>query len=245
MGFDIHQLDRVPPDSEGREKAFEAFQKALVERFEESPEGQERMQADPRMGDWVASTDLLWRNYFQYEGYSVPQMTAYSVQTIVTDLFPRKISLQSPGDADETIPALIAFWRYLKREFKLPEADAILGFLREVEPDFPGMMSDPSNFGMAKGFFTMGRAAGFDMTTQDGLNAFMLAFNSGLIAQHSAPKTGQRARPSRPRASTPRLSKQTASTSGSIRVDPAAKKLSEKMRRKQQEQAKKRNRKGK
>jgi hypothetical protein len=102
---------------------------------------------------------------------------------------------------------------------------------------------------MAKSFFAMGHAAGFDMTTQDGMNAFMLAFNSGLAAQQSAPHMGQPARQQRPRAATTRAttqrpSKRTASVASTNRVDPASLKV-EKMRRKQQEQAEKRNRKRK
>ena len=31
MDFDIHQLDRMAPDSEGTEAAFEVFQQALTE----------------------------------------------------------------------------------------------------------------------------------------------------------------------------------------------------------------------
>ena len=82
------------------------------------------------------------------------------MRTVVTDLFPRKISLLSPEQANDVIPELLAFWNYLKREFHLPQADAILEFLREVEPDFPGMMNDPANFGMAKSFLRWARPPG-------------------------------------------------------------------------------------
>lgn len=44
-------------------------------------------------------------------------------------------------------------------------------------------LSNPANFGMAKSFFTMGTQAGFDMTTQEGLDAFMLAYNSALLSK--------------------------------------------------------------
>ncbi len=54
MDFDIHQLDRMAPDSAGAEAAFEAFQEALLERFAQSPEGQERCKADPDVGFWAA-----------------------------------------------------------------------------------------------------------------------------------------------------------------------------------------------
>jgi len=224
MDFDLNQLDRMDPGSEETEAAFETFRKALLERFEQSPEGQERLEADPGMGFWAGQ--LMYYGY-HYEGRTVPQMTAGTVQTVVTELFPRKISLQSPEQADDTIPELVAFWRYLKREFHLQQADAVLEFLREVEPDFPGMMNDPSNFGMAKSFFTMGRAAGFDMTTQAGMNAFMMAFNSRQLARQLP------AIPSMPPSSL---------FGPARRLDPAARKA-EKKNRKRAEEARKRNRK--
>jgi uncharacterized protein YecA (UPF0149 family) len=43
-------------------------------------------------------------------------------------------------------------------------------------------MSDSSNFGMAKSFVMMGKEAGYDMTTQEGLNAFMTIYNQSLRA---------------------------------------------------------------
>ncbi len=231
MDFDIHQLDRMAPDSDGSEAAFEAFQQALLERFTQSPEGQERIKADPDMGFWAAQ--LIYYGY-QYEGKAVPRMTVGDVQTVVTELFPRKISLHSPEQADDAIPELMAFWMYLKREFHLPQTDAVLEFLREVEPDFPGMMNDPSNFGMAKSFFSMGHAAGFDMTTQEGLDAFMLAFNTRQLGRQLP------LRPSLPAFSF---------SAPPRRLDPAARKFdpaarrAQKKRRKQHEEAQKRNRK--
>jgi len=148
------------------------------------------------------------------------------VQTVVTELFPRKVSLQSPEQADDAIPELTAFWKYLKREFHLPQADAVLEFLREIEPHFPDMMNDPSNFGMAKSFFTMGQAAGFDMTTQEGLDAFMLAYNTRLLARQSPPP------PPMP-----------ASLLGPSRRLDSAERQAEKKRRKRAAEARKRNRK--
>ena len=222
MDFDIHQLDRMAPDSAGAEAAFEAFQQALLARFAQSPEGEARFQTDPDTGFWAAQ--LAYYGY-QYEGRAVPQLTVGNVRTVVTELFPRKISLLSPDQADDAIPELLAFWKYLKREFHLPQSDAVLEFLREVEPDFPGMMNDPSNFGMAKSFFAMGRDAGFDMTTQEGMNAFMLAFNSRQFARQSPP------RPHLP------ISSFSAPFGG---LDSAARKT-EKKRRQQIAEAKKRN----
>lgn len=180
MTFDIHQLDGIDSYSSQAEKALEEYQDALLEQFSNSPEGQARLQADPEMGFWAAQ--LIYYGY-SYIGVTLPQMTAGYVDEIVTELFPRKISLLSPDDADDAIPELVAFWEYLKREYKLPNANSVLKFLREIEPDFKSIMNDPSRFGMAKSFFMMGQEAGFDMTNEEELNAFMHLYNAAVLAQ--------------------------------------------------------------
>lgn len=180
MTLDIHQLDEIDSYSSQAEKALEEYQDALLEQFSNSPEGQARLQADPEMGFWAAQ--LIYYGY-SYIGVTLPQMTAGYVAEIVTELFPRKISLSSPDDADDAIPELVAFWEYLKREYKLPNANSVLKFLREIEPDFKSIMNDPSRFGMAKSFFMMGQEAGFDMTNEEELNAFMHLYNAAVLAQ--------------------------------------------------------------
>ena len=89
----------------------------------------------------------------------------------------------SPDDADDAIPELIAFWQFLKREYQFSSADAILEYLHELEPNFRDIMNDTSKFGMAKSFFMMGQKAGFDMSTQEGLNAFTLHYNANIAPQ--------------------------------------------------------------
>lgn len=184
MDFDIHQLDRVSREDDEDREAFEEFQQALMERFVESPEGQQRLQADPGMGFWVAR--LLYFGY-DYEGLSVTKMTVPDIRRIVCELFPRKISLHSAEDADDAVPELIAFWQYLQREFRLPQAATILRYLREIEPELPRIMNDPANFGMAKSFFMLGQSSGFDMTSQAGNNAFVAAYNLSRLAAMTPP----------------------------------------------------------
>jgi len=43
-------------------------------------------------------------------------------------------------------------------------------------------LADSSNFGMAKSLLSQGKDAGFDMTTQEGLNQFMLSYNASRSA---------------------------------------------------------------
>ena len=174
MAFDIRQLDKL---EEYDEEAFDKYQDALLDQFLDSLEGQARLAEDPDMGFWAAQ--FIYYGY-GYLGYTLPQTTDAIADEIVTGLFPRKISILSPDDADDTIPELIAFWQFLKREYGLRNADAVLRRLRKIAPDFKDIMNDPSRFGMAKSFFTMGQASGFDMTSEEGMGEFVQLYNTSI-----------------------------------------------------------------
>lgn len=180
MSFNIHQIDNLDFDDAEAEEALEDYQDALLEEFASSPEGQQRLASAPEIGFWVAQ--LIYYGY-TYVDVTLPQMSVRDVKEIVTELFPRKISLLSPDDLDDAIPELRDFWQYLKREYKLSQTDAILNFLSQIEPEFKNIMYDSDKFGMAKSFMTMGQAAGFDMTSESGLNAFMQHYNANLSTQ--------------------------------------------------------------
>ena len=177
MSFDIHQLDGL--DYDAAEEVFAEYADALLESFVASPEAQAHLAEFPDGGSsWVSTFLDLDHGYL---GVSLPEMTRRDVKEIVTDLMPRKISLLSPDDAADAIPELMAFWRYLKREHALDQADEILGLLEELAPDFISMMYDPSKFGMAKSVISMGQEAGFDMTNPAEIDAFMYLFNAASL----------------------------------------------------------------
>jgi hypothetical protein len=101
MTFNIYQLDEIDIDSDDGEKVLEDYQDALLEKFAESPEGQAYLQNSPEMGFWAAQ--LIYYGY-TYIGVTVPQMTVDDVEEIVTDIFPRKITLAADDDGDDAIP---------------------------------------------------------------------------------------------------------------------------------------------
>lgn len=179
MTFDIHQLNNLDSDEEETEDALAEYEDELIELFLNAPEGQEWLKVDPEPGFWI---HCLIDYGYHYIGATLPKMTQPEVEEVVTELFPRKVSTFSPDDADHTIPELIAFWEYLKREYNLRNADPILKFLRQVQPKFKAIMNNPANFGMAKSFFMQGQAAGFDMTSEEGNQAFMTAYNAALLS---------------------------------------------------------------
>lgn len=181
MAFDIYELDKL---DEFDEEAGEKYRDAVMERFLTSPEGQERAEADPELGFWAYQFMYYGYNYL---GVTLPQMSLADAREVVAELFPRKISTFSPDDADDAIPELIAFWKYLQREYNFSNARAILKFLAEIKPKFTDLMNDPANFGIAKSFFMQGQAMGFDMATEEGINNFMAAYNATLLSGEAEP----------------------------------------------------------
>jgi len=187
MSVNLYRLDSIQDYDEAIE-ALEDYVEELVEEFVESPEGKAYLEAHPEMeeyfGSWI--DQLLYFGY-AYESVTLPRMTKNNVEAIVTQLFPRKVSLLNPDEADTTIPELIAFWQFLKRAYKHPNATRILKFLEKIQPKFKGIMNDPSNFGMAKSFLSAGMAAGFDMTTEEGLRAFQEQYNQNIRESKATP----------------------------------------------------------
>jgi hypothetical protein len=110
-------------------------------------------------------------------------MTKGDVQIVMEHLLPRKITLRDREDAKDTIPELVAFWNFLKREYNLHHAGAIVTYLASIESKFADWMFDPARGGIAKNFVISGIQAGFDMTTEEGLNAFQIAYNQQLFGE--------------------------------------------------------------
>jgi hypothetical protein len=187
MDFDIHRLDAVDPTSNQAWGALGRYQEALLQRFYDSPEAEELVRTGFGIGYWAAQ---MIHFGFSYLGATIPCLTEADAKEILAELFPRKISLSAPDEADAVIPELLAFWRYLEREYRLPNAPAIMSVLRELQPQFRGLMNDPSKFGLAKSFCMAGKAAGFDMHNEEQLKKFALLYNAGLAAEDEARSAG-------------------------------------------------------
>lgn len=185
MTVNLHQLDQIQ-DYDQAIAALEGFVEELVLEFVASIEAQTYLQSHPVMEEYVGSwiDHLLYLGY-AYESVTLPQMTMKNVEVIVAQLFPRKISLLDPTEADTAITELMAFWQFLKREYKHPQAHKIIKFLKQIQPKFSRMMNDSSNFGVAKSFLMSGMAAGFDMTTEAGVKQFQQRQNQPLAPRNS------------------------------------------------------------
>ncbi|MEO0406847.1 MAG: plasmid pRiA4b ORF-3 family protein [Cyanobacteria bacterium P01_A01_bin.135] len=183
MAFDLAQLDAIADIDEAMETLEEEYIPELLEAFANSPEGQARLAAQPPeeqyLGDWAGN--LVFFGYAYLE-VTLPKMKARDVEEIVLGLFPRKVMLPDPEDAEAIVPELIAFWQFLQREFKLRHSKKILAFLEKSGDRVQQAMTNPQNFGIAKSFMSAGMEAGFDMTSQEGISAFQEQYNQQVRA---------------------------------------------------------------
>jgi len=177
MAFDIRQ--RVL-DSDGmpREKIAHQYKEQLMELFEQSPEGQ-TLQDEGIESGWAS---MMIDFGLDYLGKTPPQMSPGDLREILFDLFPRKVSAEA-DEAPDIIRELQLFWQFLQREFSLENAAACLKVLdnnavRELKEE----MRNPANFGIAKSFVMMGQERGFDMTSEEDMNAWMATYNAELAA---------------------------------------------------------------
>lgn len=183
MTFDIYALDQLK--TEDWEGELETYIDNLVELFEASPEWEAHAKKYAELGSW---TSRLVDLGFVYQEVTVPQMLDSDIETLLFRIFPRKISVLSSEDVDDTISELIAFWTFLKRTFNLSNADEILTYLNELDPEeFKAEMNNPENFGMARSFVQAGIDSGFDMSNEEGLKQFQAVYNNSLKTESPIP----------------------------------------------------------
>ena len=156
MAFDIYQIDKIDFETDDSEKILEKYTDKLLELFSKSPEGLERLEAIGEIGFW---SEQFINLCFNYLGKSLAGVRADDVRELLIDIFPRKISFDTAEEFDGTLPELMAFWQFLKREFSLPNADTVLRSMSLIAPVFKKEMMNPKKWGMAKSFFSIGRGS--------------------------------------------------------------------------------------
>jgi hypothetical protein len=181
MSFDLNE---ALFDEQGRyleEKAMR-YEKALMDQFAASPEGQAIKETGTELG-WAGP---MIHYALTYPGVTPPTMTANDLEEVLYDLFPRKV-ITEKGDGAEIIQELRAFWHFLQRVYQLPQAEQLLARLtpqaaRRLERE----LQEPANFGMAKSFVLMGKEAGFDMESPEGMQAWVEAYNATVAPTMAA-----------------------------------------------------------
>jgi hypothetical protein len=198
MSFDINEAVFDEQGTYLEEPALR-YEEALMEQFAVSPEGQAIIQAGTELG-WARA---MMHYAITYPGVTPPRMTPSELEEVVFDLFPRKV-IAERGDGAEIIQELRAFWQFLQRVYQLPQAKQMLARLtpqaaRRLERE----LQEPANFGMAKSFVLMGKEAGFDMESPEGMQAWVQAYNAivaptmAAASEDPRPATNKKSRAAR------------------------------------------------
>ncbi len=176
MAFDIYQ-PVFDQDGEYLEDTALRYREELMELFAASVEGKTLLDQGFELG-WA---DTMMDLAIGYESVTPAQMSETDLNTILLNLIPRKVSA-TPDQAREVIRELQLFWTFLQREFHLENAAACLhllnqrGIIRRMQRE----LDNPENFGMAKSLIMSGMERGFDMSTQEGLDAWVATYNAEL-----------------------------------------------------------------
>ncbi len=181
MSFD---LNAAVFDEQGRylEEQAVRYEEALMDQFVASPEGQAIKERGTELG-WARA---MIHYAITYPGVTPPTMTTGDLEEVLYGLFPRKV-ITERGDGAEIIQELRAFWHFLQRVYQLPQARQMLARLtpqaaRRLERE----LQEPANFGMAKSFVLVGKQAGFDMESPEGMRAWVEAYNATVAPRMAA-----------------------------------------------------------
>lgn len=177
MTFDIRQLDGL--DYDEVEPLLEDYIIDVINEFLETEIGNTHATQYPEGGFWIGTFIEMAYNYGEF---TLPKMTKGDAQLVMENILPRKLTLLEPSEAEDAIPELVAFWTFLKQEYKLRSAGAIAKYLTSIQDKFAGWMFDPARGGIAKNFMMQGMQAGYDMSSQADVEAFQAEYNQRIKA---------------------------------------------------------------
>ena len=152
-------------DDEIDAHARQALDDELVRRFTASPEAKNL--------EMIGNCRLVMDYAALYMSATIATLDASELSEVLFKIIPRKVSVEA-SEARAIVEENRALYTFLKREFGLEQADACLRVLGgSAVEKLEAALSDTSNFGMAKSLFMAGGEAGFDMQSQEGIDAWM------------------------------------------------------------------------
>jgi hypothetical protein len=95
-----------------------------------------------------------------------------------------------PEDLDRVIPELEAFCDFAKRAFGLARAATWKREIQNQAGTFRRAVRDPRHWGMAKSMMMQGLARGYDLSTEEGINRWMLTLQTEQLARIEAGTAG-------------------------------------------------------
>lgn len=174
MEFNVH---RKVCDGEYDGEAVEQYTEELFALFVSSPEAAALDEQEDDFDGFYWSHAMIGYG-IDHCGVTPADMAAGDFRQILFSIIPRKVMCE-PDQAGEIVDELGAFWQFAQRQFGLANAAECLAVLDEgATGELERQLADPSRFGMAKSFFAEGKNAGFDVDTEEGLQAWVRASNA-------------------------------------------------------------------
>jgi hypothetical protein len=135
----------------------------------------------------VGACHLIMNFAADYFGATIATLQAPELREIVFEIIPRKVSVEAAA-ARGIIDECRAFYTFLARECGLRQADACLRVLGgDAVRRLEAALSDSGNFGMAKSLLMGGHEAGFDMSSREGIEAWMREMQSRPLPEAMEP----------------------------------------------------------
>jgi hypothetical protein len=145
----------------------------LVEYFRASPEAME-------LAD-VEHCYVIMQLAADFFGATIATLEPGELREIIFDLAPRKLSVEASA-ARSILDETRALYAFLKREFALPQADECMHVLGgDAVAELEAALSRSHNYGMAKSLVMAGVEAGFDMSSNFGIERAMRALLAGSL----------------------------------------------------------------
>ncbi len=149
----------------------------LEQLFDESPESK---ALGERETSYVGLFFSFGRDYFSA---LPPTLSVSELKEILFELIPRAATMEE-AEAEPLVLEFQAFFRFLHREFSVSNAARLADICDQSAVEtLKAKLSDSSNFGLAKSFFSAGKSLGLDMTTEEDIAAFAMAYNQGLASE--------------------------------------------------------------
>ncbi len=154
------------------------FDVALAEFERWTATTQRKLSADP-IGELETLLPLM-RGYLDIEAPG--DLSEGDLDELLLRIYPRKVAVFDPADAEPTIPAVRDFLAFLTERGEMPEgtARALERELDLIAPRFTGLVMDPSNWGMASSLMHEMAAAGVDLDDQTAVDRWINDYNQGL-----------------------------------------------------------------
>lgn len=163
--FDVH-ASIFDESGDVDEDELEVYRDELLDRFADSPEGES-------LPDEINYSELLIEHGARELGATPATITPEQLREILFDDIPAKL-IAKPSFAGPIVAELRAFFTFLDRAFDLPNAKPCLTVLGgDAEERLQQALSDPRCFSPMKSMLMAGQDAGFDIFSQEGLEAWM------------------------------------------------------------------------